>query len=58
MNSSDKLFSYIYEDGKTLYELFLKGQKVSSKLENKYLNLTLFFIHFFLFEIFILFCLR
>ncbi len=30
LNETDKLFTYYYEDGKTLYELFLKGKQLSS----------------------------
>ena len=31
LNKTDKLFNFYYEDAKTLYEVFLKGGKLSSK---------------------------
>lgn len=30
LNKTDKLNSFYYEDAKTMYELFLRGQKKSS----------------------------
>ena len=34
INQTDKLLSHYYDDAKTLYELFLKAAKMSSKISN------------------------